>query len=85
MKIADPVEVTEEGNLLVRSVKTPEKCREEGYQYEWIINLYSFAFDKEDTKEHLGLSDSGFLEWLVKITHKTVEYRKKSDKDKLKL
>ena len=79
MKIADPVEVTEEGNLVVRSIKSPEKCREEGYQYEWIINLYSFVFDKEDTKEHLGLSDDGFLEWLKKITYKVAQYRKKSN------
>ena len=79
MKIAGPVEVTEEGNLLVRSVKTPEKCREEGYQYEWIINLYSFAFDKKDTKKHLGLSDAGFLEWLKKITYKVTQHRKKSN------
>lgn len=79
MKIANPIQVTEEGNLVVRSIKSPEKCREEGYQYEWIINLYSFSFDKEDTKEHLGLSDAGFLEWLGKITHKTAQHRKKSN------
>lgn len=73
-KIADPVQVTENGDLLVRSIKSPEKCKEKGYQYEWLINLYSFSFDKEDTKEHLGLSDSGFLEWMRKITYKTVQY-----------
>ena len=77
MKIANPIEVTEEGNLLVRSNMTPEECRTQGYQYEWAINLYLFSFDKEDTKEILGLSDSGFLEWLRKITSKKVQYRKK--------
>lgn len=75
-KIADPVQVTEKGDLLVRSIKSPEECEKEGYQYEWLINLYSFSFDKEDTKEHLGLSDSGFLEWLKKISCKKVQCRK---------
>lgn len=79
MKIADPVKVTEEGNLLVRSTELSEECRRRGYQYEWTINLYSFSFDKKGTKEHLGLSESGFLEWLKKITHKKTQYRKNSN------
>lgn len=76
MKIADPVMVTNEGLLLVRSVESREKREGLKCSYEWTIDLLLFSCDKEDTQDKFGLSDFQFFTWLKELSIQSAKIRR---------
>lgn len=81
-KIADPIRVTEEGLLTVRSVRPYEECIRYRRSYEWAINLYLYATDREQTQKFFGLSDSNYLYWLKLLAKKSSQNRNKERYEK---
>lgn len=82
VKIADPIRVTEEGLLTVRSVNPYEECIRYRRSYEWAINLYLYATDRVQTQKFFGLSDSDYLYWLRLLARKNSQNRNKERNEK---
>lgn len=81
-KIGDPVRITEEGLLVIRSMQSYEECKKYGKSYEWSITLYLYAADKEQTQKFFGLSDSNYLYWLKLLAKKSSQNRNKGRYEK---
>lgn len=81
-KVADPVRITEEGFLVVRSIKSYEECIRYRRSYEWVITLRSYFSDREQTQRFFGLSDPTYLYWLKLLAKKSSQNRKKSQNEK---
>lgn len=81
-KIGDPVRVTEEGLLVIRSIQSYEECKKYGKSYEWSITLYLYASDKNQTQNFFGLSDSDYLYWLKLLAKRSSQNRKRAQNEK---
>lgn len=81
-QIANPVKVTEEGLLVVRSVRSYKECEKYGRSYEWTITLYLYGSDKKQTQKFFGLSDQKYFHWLKLLAKKSSQNRNKTRNEK---
>lgn len=81
-KIADPISITEEGLLVVRSIRPYEECIRYRRSYEWTIALHLYCSDREQTQKFFGLSDSDYLYWLRLLAKKSSQNRNKKRYEK---
>lgn len=81
-KIGDPVRITEEGLLVIRSIQSYEECKKYRKSYEWSITLYLYAADKNQSQNFFGLSDSNYLHWLKLLAKKSSQNRNKERNEK---
>ena len=81
-KVANPVRITEEGLLVVRSIKPYEECVRYRRSYEWVITLRLYCSDRPETQKFFGLSDSDYLYWLKLLAKKSSQNRKKAQNEK---
>lgn len=81
-KIGNPVRITEEGLLVIRSIKSYEECQKYRKAYEWSITLYLYSSDKKQTQKFFGLSDLDYLYWLKLLAKRSSQNRKKIQNEK---
>lgn len=82
VKIGNPIKITEEGLLVVRSIRPYEECVRYRRSYEWTISLHLYATDKEQTQKFFGLSDQKYLYWLRLLAKNSSQNRKKVQNEK---